>query len=54
MKRLFLFSLLLLILSSLLVQCVATQKDMEYTNVQVRKVDSKVEDIDKQVAELKK
>lgn len=54
MKRYFLYSLVLLVLSSLLVQCVATQKDMEYTNVQVRKVDSRVEDIDKQVAELKK
>ena len=54
MKRTLLYTLILLGLSTLLIQCVATQKDMEYTNVQVRKVDSKVEDIDKEVAELKK
>ena len=54
MKRTFLYSLVLLGLSSLLVQCVATQKDMDYANVQMRKVDSKVEIIDKEVSELKK
>ena len=54
MKQAFLYSLILLGLSTVLVQCVATQKDMEYTNVQVRKVDSRVEDIDKEIAELKK
>ena len=54
MKRVFAYPLIFLGLSTLLVQCVATQKDMEYTNVQVRKVDSKVEDIDKEIAELKK
>ena len=54
MKRTFLYSLILLGFSTSLIQCVATQKDMEYTNVQVRKVDSRVEDIDKEVAELKK
>jgi len=54
MKRTFLYSLIILGFSTSLIQCVATQKDMEYTNVQVRKVDSKVEDIDKEVAELKK
>jgi TolA-binding protein len=54
MKRTLLYSLTILGFSTLLVQCVATQKDMEYTNVQVKKVDSKVEDIDKEIAELKK
>jgi tol-pal system protein YbgF len=54
MKQAFLYSLILLGLSTMLVQCVATQKDMEYTNVQVRKVDSRVEGIDKEIAELKK
>ena len=54
MKQAFLYSLVLLFFSTLLVQCVATQKDMEYTNVQMRKVDSKVDDIDKEVSELKK
>jgi tol-pal system protein YbgF len=54
MKRALLYSLTLLGLSTLLVQCVATQKDMEYTNVQMRKVDTRVEGIDKEVAELKK
>jgi tol-pal system protein YbgF len=54
MKRTFLYTLVLLGLSSLLVQCVATQKDMDYANVQMRKVDSKVEIIDKEVSELKK
>src|SRR5210317_182834 len=54
MKQAFLYSLVLLFFSTLLVQCVATQKDMEYANVQMRKVDSKVEDIDKEVSELKK
>ena len=54
MKRTLLYTLILLGLSTLLIQCVATQKDMEYTNVQVRKVDSKVEVIDKEIAELKK
>jgi TolA-binding protein len=54
MKQAYLYSLILLGLSTILVQCVATQKDMEYTNVQVRKVDSRVEGIDKEIAELKK
>ena len=54
MKRTFLYSLILLGLSTLLVQCVATQKDMDYANVQMRKVDSRVEVIDKEVSELKK
>jgi tol-pal system protein YbgF len=54
MKRTFLYTLVLLGLSSLLVQCVATQKDMDYANVQMRKVDSRVEVIDKEVSELKK
>jgi len=54
MKRAVLYSLALLGLSTLLVQCVATQQDVEYTNVKVRKMDSKVEDIDKEIDELKK
>ncbi len=54
MKQAFLYSLILLGLSTMLVQCIATQKDMEYTNVQVRKVDSKVEEIDREIAKLKK
>jgi tol-pal system protein YbgF len=54
MKRVLLYSLMLLGFSTLLIQCVATQSDVEYTNVQVRKVDSKVDDIDKEVSELKK
>ena len=53
MKRAFLYSLILLGLSTLLIQC-ATQQDMEYANVQMRKVDTKVEDINKEVSELKK
>ena len=54
MKRAVLYAIVLLGLSTQLVQCVATQKDMEYTNVRVRKMDSKVEDIDKEIDQLKK
>ena len=45
MKRAVLYSVVLLSFTTLLVQCVATQQDVEYTNVKVRKMDSKVEDI---------
>ena len=54
MKRAVLFSLVLLGFSTLLVQCVATQQDVEYTNVKVRKMDSRVENIDKEIDELKR
>jgi chromosome segregation ATPase len=54
MKRAVLYSIVLLGLSTLLVQCVATQQDVEYTNVKVRKMDTKVEDINKEIDELKK
>ena len=54
MKRAVLYSIVLLSLSTLLVQCVATQQDVEYTNVRVRKMDTKVEDINKEIEKLKK
>ncbi len=54
MKRAFIYSLVLLGFSTFLVQCVATQQDVEYTNVKVRKMDSKVDDINKEIEELKK
>jgi len=54
MKRAVLYSVVLLVFSTLLVQCVATQQDVEYTNVKVRKMDTKVEDINKEIEELKK
>jgi TolA-binding protein len=54
MKRAVVYSAVLLGFSTLLVQCVATQQDVEYTNVKVRKMDTKVEDINKEVEELKK
>jgi len=53
MKRVVLYSLVVLGCSTLLIQCVATQKDMEYTNIRVRKMDTKVEDIDKEIDKLK-
>ena len=54
MKRAVLYSVALFGFSILLVQCVATQQDVEYTNVKVRKMDSRVEDINKEIDELKK
>jgi tol-pal system protein YbgF len=39
--------------STLLVQCVATQQDMEYTNIRVRQMDTKMEELDKEIAKLK-
>ena len=54
MKRTLLYAFVLLSYSTLLVQCVATQQDVEYTNVKVRKMDTKVEDINKEIEELKK
>jgi tol-pal system protein YbgF len=54
MKRAVLYSVVLLGFTTLLVQCVATQQDVEYTNVKVRKMDSKVEDINKEIEDLKK
>lgn len=54
MKRAVLYTLVFLGFSAFLVQCVATQQDVEYTNVKVRKMDSKVEDINKEIEELKK
>ncbi len=54
MKRAVLYSIVLLGFSTLLVQCVATQQDVEYTNVKVRKMDTKVDDINKEIDELKK
>jgi tol-pal system protein YbgF len=53
MKRAFLYSVVLLSFSTFLVQCVATQQDVEYTNVKVRKMDTKVDDINKEIEELK-
>jgi len=52
MKKVVLHSLLLLGLSSFLVQC-ATTKDMEYTNIKMRNMDTKVATIDQEVEELK-
>jgi tol-pal system protein YbgF len=52
MKKVAFHSLLLLGLSSFLVQC-ATTKDMEYTNIKMRNMDTKVATIDQEVAELK-
>ena len=54
MNKAFLYAIVLLSFSTLLVQCVATQQDVEYTNVKVRKMDTKVEDINKEIEELKK
>jgi tol-pal system protein YbgF len=54
MQRAVLYSIVLLGFSTLLVQCVATQQDVEYTNVKVRKMDTKVDDINKEIDELKK
>lgn len=53
MKRAVLYPVVLLSFSTFLVQCVATQQDVEYTNVKVRKMDTKVEDINKEIEELK-
>ncbi len=52
MKKVVFHSLLLLGLSAFLVQC-ATTKDMEYTNIQIRNMDTKVSTIDQEVEELK-
>jgi TolA-binding protein len=52
MKKVVLHSLLLLGLSSFLVQC-ATTKDMEYTNIKMRNMDTKVATIDQEVEDLK-
>ena len=52
MKKVVFHSLLLLGLSSFLVQC-ATTKDMEYTNIKMRNMDTKVSTIDQEVEELK-
>ncbi|MDX1776206.1 MAG: tol-pal system protein YbgF [Desulfobulbales bacterium] len=54
MQRAVFYSLMLLGFSTLLIQCVATQQDVEYTNVKVRKMDSKVDNINKEIDELKK
>lgn len=54
MQRAVLYSIVLLGFSTLLVQCVATQQDVEYTNVKVRKMDTKVKDINKEIDALKK
>ena len=53
MKRAVLYPVVLLSFSTFLIQCVATQQDVEYTNVKVRKMDTKVEDINKEIEELK-
>jgi len=53
MKRIVLYSFVFLGFSTLLVQCVATQQDMEYTNVRVRQMDTKMEDVDKEITKLK-
>jgi tol-pal system protein YbgF len=52
MKKAAFHSLLLLGLSTFLVQC-ATTKDMEYTNIKMRNMDTKVATIDQEVEELK-
>jgi tol-pal system protein YbgF len=52
MKKVVFHSLLLLGLSTFLVQC-ATTKDMEYTNIKMRNMDTKVSTIDQEVEELK-
>jgi TolA-binding protein len=52
MKKAVFHSLLLLGLSTFLVQC-ATTKDMEYTNIKMRNMDTKVDTIDQEVEELK-
>jgi tol-pal system protein YbgF len=54
MKQAVIYSIALFSISTFLVQCVATQQDVEYTNVKVRKMDSKVDDINKEIEELKK
>jgi tol-pal system protein YbgF len=54
MKQAVLYSVVLLSFSTLLVQCVATQQDVEYTNVKVRKMDTRVDDINKEIDDLKK
>jgi len=52
MKRAVVYFLVLLGFSTLLIQC-ATQQDVEYTNVKVRQMDTKVEDINKEIDALK-
>ncbi|MDH3541209.1 MAG: hypothetical protein OEM80_00965, partial [Desulfobulbaceae bacterium] len=54
MKRAVLYSVVLFSFTTLLIQCVATQQDVEYTNVKVRKMDTKVDDINKEIEDLKK
>ncbi len=54
MKQAVLSTVVLFSFSILLVQCVATQQDVEYTNVRVRQMDAKVEDINKEIENLKK
>ncbi len=54
MKQAVLYSVVVLGFSTLLVQCVATQQDVEYTNVRVRQMDAEVKDINKELEELKK
>jgi tol-pal system protein YbgF len=45
--------LLICLLSPLLMQCVATQKEMRSTNVKVYSLDNRLEDIDQEVEQLK-
>jgi len=52
MKKVAFHSLLLVGLSVFLVQC-ATTKDMEYTNIKIRNMDTKVATINQEVEELK-
>ena len=52
MKKVAFQSLLLLGLATFLVNC-ATTKDMEYTNIKMRNMDTKVDTIDQEVEELK-
>jgi len=53
MKRSIVNLLLIICLSPFLVQCLATQKEIQSTNVKVYSIDNKVEDIDQEVQQLK-
>ncbi len=54
MKRTLFYAAVILSTSTFLIQCVATQQDVEYTNVKVRQMDTKVAGMDKEIDSLKK
>lgn len=54
MKRTLFYTTAILFTSTFLIQCVATQQDVEYTNVKVRQMDTKVAGMNKEIDNLKK